>query len=457
MNLKSRLAFLYSLSVFIILLASAFTIFLFAENFRKKEFVKQLVIEATESYQLYFKLNRTNAEVEQELNENNSVSITGTSIFVYNSNLRAIYATPGSSVPRIPTRYFSRAKTKEPYPFKIQEKEAVLLVKNHAGKAYYIAATASDIAGRRKIENLKIILVCSVIGGMVLSGFLAFFYVEHAIRPLEDLKVRMEQIDEKNLKNRIVIPESNDEIRQIANKFNAMLDRLEHAFNQRKNFVQHASHELRTPLANMLSQTEAALSKTLTAEQYRNTLLSLKEDQQDMIDLTNSLLILSRYEKVEEIIDPSQIRIDELIYQTAEVINQSYPSTLVNIDFESIPEDENALLFKGDEALLRSAIKNLVKNAVMFSEDLRVKISIDAGEKYIVLKFENFGKQLNSDEQSRLFIPFFRGENANIKKGHGLGLSIVDRIVKIHKGKITYDALPDNINRFTVQLPTATA
>ena len=93
---------------------------------------------------------------------------------------------------------------------------------------------------------------------------------------------------------------------------------------------------------------------------------------------------------------------------------------------------------------------NLIKNAVLYSEESRADILIDANEKGIKVVFDNIGKQLMPDEQQRLFIPFFRGENAMFKKGYGLGLSIVQRIIKLHKGSISYQPIGENINRFTV-------
>jgi signal transduction histidine kinase len=80
-------------------------------------------------------------------------------------------------------------------------------------------------------------------------------------------------------------------------------------------------------------------------------------------------------------------------------------------------------------------------------------IWIDATEKGVTLKFDNTGKQILPEEQSRLFIPFFRGENSMFKKGYGLGLSIVQRIITLHKGRISYQALDNNTNRFIVFLP----
>jgi signal transduction histidine kinase len=183
-------------------------------------------------------------------------------------------------------------------------------------------------------------------------------------------------------------------------------------------------------------QTESALNQTLSAEEYKKVLHSLKEDQQNLIDLTNSLLTLSRYETITNIKDWTLIRVDEIIYQTVDFVNQVWPETIVSVDFAPVPENEEDLIFKGNESLIRSAIQNLLKNAIQYSEDQRVNVVIDASAKDgVTLKIDNVGKQLTADEQSRLFIPFFRGENSTFKKGYGLGLSIVVRIINCPQRK----------------------
>ncbi len=288
---------------------------------------------------------------------------------------------------------------------------------------------------------------------MVLSGLLAFFYVKQSIQPLEDLKDEIDGITVQNLKQRITIPKNNNEIWQIADKFNAMLERLELAFEQRKNFVQHASHELRTPLANMLLQTESALNKDLTAPDYKKILVSLKEDQTNLIELTNSLLALSRYETSTTVIDWTTIRIDEVLYHTVEYINQILPNAVISIDFETVPDNEEDFLVQGNESLIKSAIQNLIKNAIQYSDNNKVKIILSHSEDSVTLKFENFGQQLSAEEESKLFIPFFRGQNSSSKKGFGLGLAIVQRIMVVHNGRIYYEPIGDNINRFTTVFP----
>lgn len=453
MSLKFRLAFLFSLSVFIILLASALSIFLFNESFRKDEFTKRLVLEASETLQLFLSVPGPNQSIINDLNENAVNFGHQEKIFLLDYRYNLLYSSPGAEPPSISRALFETARKKQTYIFPNAEREAVLLSRSQNNTTYYAFASGYDFYGRRKSDNLRILLSASVLGGLILSGFLAFFYVRHAMAPLEELKNQIEKIDERNLKERIPVIDRNSEVWQIAKKFNAMLDRLEQAFEQRKNFVRHASHELRTPLANMLSQTESALSKNMSADDYRRVLFSLKEDQQDLIELTNSLLTLSKYGKITPASDWTIIRIDEVLYEVVDFSNQMWPNAMVAIDFEVVPKNESELEFTGNESLIRSAIQNLVKNAIQYSDDRRVKISIRTEEDCITLHFENRGNQLNAEEQSRLFIPFFRGENAANKKGYGLGLSIVKRIINVHNGKITYQAVGANINRFTIYLP----
>ncbi|MDB5250808.1 MAG: two-component sensor histidine kinase [Segetibacter sp.] len=453
MNLKIRLALLYSLSVLVILVVSAVSIYVLNENFRKEEFIKRLSLKAKETYTLFYGNRRLPTNVANGLNNGFHYSLPEENVSLFDSAYHLIYTSPGSHSLKIPRDYFKLAKKRKQYTFTIHEREALILFTNQKGKSIFVLASGTDIFGHRKGDNLKIALVFSVMGGFLLSGFLAFFYVKQAMKPLEELKEQIEKINEENLQERIFVDRDNNEMKQIAKKFNAMLDRLEQAFEQRRNFVQHASHELRTPLATMLSQTEAALSKDLSIAGYRTVLFSLKEEQQDLINLTNSLLTLSKYEKMTQPKDWTLIRIDEVLYDTVDIIKQVWPDAKVTIEFEGAPENEEELVFKGSESLLRSALQNLVKNGLQYSENLQMEIIIKANSSGITLTFNNRGKPLSEEEQNRLFIPFFRGENSQNKKGYGLGLSIVKRIMNVHKGSISYEAMADNTNSFTLFFP----
>jgi signal transduction histidine kinase len=265
------------------------------------------------------------------------------------------------------------------------------------------------------------------------------------------LSEQINSISESNLTQRVRISRNNDELTLIARNFNEMLNRLEKAFTVQKSFVHHASHELRTPLASMLAQTELALREDRDTEGYKRVLESLKEDQQGLIDLTNSLLSLSQYEKIAAAGDWPPVRVDEILYETVEAARKMFKDINVNIGFREVPEDEDLLCVRANDALLKSAFLNLIKNAYRYSNDRKVAIFISANDDQVLITVENNGRQIPEEERSRLFIPFFRGQNAMGQKGFGLGLSIVNRIIHLHVGTVHYEAEGTDLNRFVVE------
>ena len=124
----------------------------------------------------------------------------------------------------------------------------------------------------------------------------------------------------------------------------------------------------------------------------------------------------------------------------------------MNISFRQLPETDSDFVVQGNESLLKSAFFNLVKNAFMYSVDQKVAISIEIHEKKILVHIENGGPQPAINEMDKIMEPFYRGQNALKSKGFGLGLSIIHRIISIHKGQVAYTALLGSINRFTVTL-----
>lgn len=451
MSLRYRIALLFSISVFIILLVSSFFIHFLNEDFREKEFNKRLLSEAIQTEEILNNSPDLNKKQVRELNDNANNSLQSEYIYIYDSALTIFYSSPKSRVPQLSPAIFAKASQTGKSFFTNGNREGIVqYYKEH--KPHFIVVCAIDLFGLRKSDNLRLLLFTSVIGGLILSGLLVLLYVTQALKPLDDLRKEIEKINEANLKQRISYKGSS-EIAEIGKQFNAMLNRIEQAFEQRKSFVQHASHELRTPLANMLLQTESALGKQLTQPEINKVLLSLKEDQQDLIELINSLLALSQYQILTFPPEKVLIRLDEALFQSTDFINQIFPEAVIKVDFETVPENEEMLQIKGNDILIKAAIQNLIKNAIQYSDNRKVKISISIFADTIKIIFENEGKQLTEDEQSNLFIPFFRGENSIHKKGYGLGLSIVDRIIKLHNGTIEYSTNDEKLNCFTIILP----
>ena len=448
MKLRIRIALLLSSLVFIILLISVTSIYILYEKFRKDEFYERVKSRAVFFGAIYLK-----GTSPDQFKGQNDLTLFGEKVAVYNENEKLLSLRPDSLWITIPETVFTTARQKQFCFFNHGYRESVAYYVDGPLRKGYVISSAYDKFGRRKIENLQFVMLCTLGGGLLLSGLFSFFYVKQIVKPLSQLTNKMQLITESNMDERLTVTGDKSELDLIARNFNDMLDRLENAFEMRKRFVQQASHELRTPLANMLAQTEAALGKKLSAEESYNVLLSLKDDQQHIIELTNSLLLLSKYEKLALITDLTVIRVDETLYEAIDQIKIHYPDSHIQVNFTSVPDNDGLLTVMGNEVLLMAALQNLIKNACHYSEDNEVIINIDAQASGMCINFENTGKQLSDDEMQRLFIPFFRGENSVHKKGFGLGLSIVQRIVSLHKGTVRYTAVNERVNRFSLIFP----
>jgi signal transduction histidine kinase len=125
----------------------------------------------------------------------------------------------------------------------------------------------------------------------------------------------------------------------------------------------------------------------------------------------------------------------------------------VSIEFKELIEDEKELTLLGNDHLIKTAIVNLMDNACKFSYDKSVEILLSVRGKYIVTEFADKGIGIDSAETERIFQPFFRASNAKNISGNGLGLSLTDKIIKIHRGFISIDSELNKGTIVTISIP----
>jgi signal transduction histidine kinase len=455
MNVRIKFVLELTLVVSFILVSSFLIIYSLFRNNQKQDFNNRLWANAYNQYLTYYNVQDTNKAAVDKLTANLPRTPVNFNSVLLDESYHVVTTNPPAFKYQIDTSFLQTVRTKREIYFTKDNLQGVALYINKAGKEAYVIATGFDKYTLARLSSLRFIMTLVATGGTVITAAFAFWYVIRATKPLVDLSKQMRHITESNLQQRVDVIKGNvkhNELVQIATNFNNMLDRLEKAFQIQKNFVHHASHELRTPLATMLSQTESALRKDLTPVETTRVLESLREDQQEMIDLTNSLLLLSQYENVHYSSSWPKIRMDELVYESIAAAQKVFEDSNINFDFIKYPDKESYLFFPGNETLLRSALRNLIKNAYLYSDDRQVSITMEAYSKGVYIHFENKGRILSEEDKERLFFPFFRGENAQNKKGFGLGLSIVKRIAELHKGSINYHVIDSEINHFTLIL-----
>lgn len=146
---------------------------------------------------------------------------------------------------------------------------------------------------------------------------------------------------------------------------------------------------------------------------------------------------------------------DEVVLQMPAEMSKIKSGYIVIVDFQNLPDNEEQLVVYGNEALLFLALKNIVSNACKYSEDHKANIKLAYSENTIIVTVSDNGKGIPAQDLQHIFQPFYRvHENIN-EEGFGLGLSLSERIIKLHKGTIAVQSTLDRGSSFTISLPTA--
>ena len=190
-----------------------------------------------------------------------------------------------------------------------------------------------------------------------------------------------------------------------------------------------------------------------TREEYENILESILEDIKNLNALSNGLLDLAKASSDISAIALHPLRIDEILWETrAELIGRKKDYN-ISIKFSEPIEDEKEITVLGNDHLLKTAIINLMDNACKFSPDKSVEIFLAVKGKYIVTELTDRGIGIDIADIKKIFEPFFRAKNAKIIFGNGLGLSLTDKIIQIHRGTISIESHLHKGTTVTVSIP----
>jgi signal transduction histidine kinase len=445
-SLRIRFALGFTL-LFAAFLGTALTIiYLSYADFRKDEFYSRLKDRGLTTFKFLVEVEQIDNDLLKLIDKNTMNSLYDEKVLIY-KDTQLIYESLNKHIIDVNDTLFNLAALNKTYYTVQNEYEVVALNLNQGGASYTVIASAYDKFGRRKMNFLKWVIIIVYISGLMLSGFATYLFVKQVIKPLDSLNRNIEKISSENLHLRLVEFGQGQEVDKLATSFNQMLVRLQQSFNFQKDFIHYASHELRTPLTAMIGVTETALAKKLSNEQYRDILKQLYNQQQEFTNMTNSLLLLSD-KKLDQKLYP-QLRLDELVFRSVEIVKNIFSSAKIEVNIDGYISNEDAMMVSGNEPLLLMAINNLLKNAVQYSSDklVFVTIRIDGQRKEIEVK--NEGNFFPEEEKDLLFTPFYRGSNASGSRGYGLGLPLVRQIAELHGANIDFYR-EDNYNIFVL-------
>ena len=306
---------------------------------------------------------------------------------------------------------------------------------------------------------LTLLLAFSLV--LAVAALAGQFIAKRALLPLEQMSTRAASITAHNLSARLVIQNAHDELGHMALVFNHLLERLEQSFVQLQRFTADAAHELRTPLASLRAVGEVALQKEEDAASYREALSSILEETSRLNETVDSLLLLARTEADPGSEDAEVFAIGEPVYEIVNLLGVLLEDRQITIQI--LGEDESRTKVKAKRGLLRTALMNVLHNALKFSPDASVlRIAYERApisKQSIRLIIQDEGPGIASGEHDRIFERFFRGHQQPRQgvSGTGLGLAIARLIIERSGGRIWFDEAATNGARCIIELPAYTA
>jgi two-component system, OmpR family, heavy metal sensor histidine kinase CusS len=282
------------------------------------------------------------------------------------------------------------------------------------------------------------------------AALLGWLAARQGLAPLNRVVATARHLSAAQLGKRIDARDAPMELRELADAFNGMLDRLETSFQRLSDFSADIAHELRTPVSNLMTETQVALSRSRSADEYREVLHSNLEEFDRLARMIGDMLFLAKAD-------------NGLLPQPAEPVHLDAEAEALVEFYEALAEEKGirlqitgAATVHGDRLMLRRALSNLLSNAIRHTQTGgTVAIRIAALEGEATLAVSNPGPPIPLERLSQLFERFHRidASRSGHGEGAGLGLAITRSIVEAHGGSIGVESTAE-LTRFTVRLPS---
>jgi two-component system, OmpR family, sensor histidine kinase ArlS len=434
-KIRSKLTYLFVIIVGSLLIIFSVYIYYFSAEYREREFYLRLKEKAVTTARLLIGPEQIDQNLLKALDRKDLTVLHSEEIMIFNHLDEEIYDSGSDTIP-LTKEFLNRVRSHGEARLKYGKTEIMgVLYKDHLNK-YVVVTSALDTYGYGKQKNLLVILIVGCVSGIAIVFFAGWYFSFKALKPMSDIVEQVDNITGTDLSKRVISFNHKDEIAHLTSTFNNMLARVEKAFEAQKSFVSNASHELRTPLTSITGQIEVVLLKKRENEEYVAVLNSVLEDIKGITELSNALLELAKVTGEEMITNNELVRVDELLWEVKENIIKRKPDYKVEIHLSEIPDDESMLSLRGFQKLLFVAFYNLIENGCKFSNEKRVRVSLEVGAGIIEIKFEDKGIGIDPKEIHTVFEPFYRATNAINVMGHGVGLSMTKKIIELHGGTI---------------------
>ncbi len=453
MKTQTKIAVLLVVGNLTLLVIFGSGIYVFQNEYSYVDFYKRLETRATIAARYNFKLDLVNAESFKTIREQHLEKLEREREYIIEINPNAtpaqatrLYNLPPSLIQSILREGKATAK-------KGNTLYAGVRVTGNE-KNYVIIVSADNYYASHHLRFLRNILGLGVLFISLITASLSFYFSKYVFDPINQITNKVKQISTENIYLRLHEKEYSNEIATLASTFNDLLNRIETAFETQKNFISNASHELATPLTSIIGEAEVTLKKERHPADYEMALHNILAQAERLDQITKSLLFLAQigFKGNQLVFEP--IRIDEIVWETKEMIDRLNPKNAIAVDLSFLPEDPKKLRITGNRQLLHLALANLLNNACKYSHNKPVSFHIAATDHQVVLAIVDQGVGIPPEEIKFIFDPFFRASNAHVFEGYGIGLPLARNIVKLHNGSLAVSSVVGNGTSVQIKFPS---
>lgn len=330
------------------------------------------------------------------------------------------------------------------------------------GAAYRVLALDARLADRAPLRMVLLLdtgtptsvqhayqtvfIVIALAGGMFTVA-VGILLVQTGLEPLRRLTERARDITASRLGDRLGIEDAPTELRDLADSLNAMLQRLQDSFRRLDEFSSDLAHELRTPIGNMLGQSEVALSRARSVEEYRAVLESNIEEFHRLSRMIQDMLFLAQAEGSARALTLEAVDLGEQVDKVLEYYEPLIEEKHIRV------QRTGAGSARANRLLVQRAVANLISNAVRHAPErstLHVEIAAPQADQ-VALRVTNSGNAIAAEDLPWIFQRLFRGRTAKAStEGWGLGLAIVKAIMDMHGGRATVHSSEGGETSFTL-------
>ncbi len=331
----------------------------------------------------------------------------------------------------------------------------IATIPDSTGRGDYLVEAGTSLASAERVLSVLLwMLAAGLLVIVTLAVFGRWSLMNRALSPVGNITVAAQDITLRDLRRRLPVPDTRDEIADLSVVLNQMIARLQESFENVSRFTADASHELRTPLTIIRGELEGIISRARVNDDIRSALGSLLEEVERLVTIVQRLFALSRLDAGVVLSERLKVNLAKLVETTVDQMSLLIEEKRISLRCLT----NEAVEVDGDPTRLKQVIVNLLDNAIKYTpEGGEIELAVWSGNGTAFIEIKDTGPGIPEAAVPHVFERFYRADEVHSCdiEGAGFGLAIVESIASAHGGSVSVTNAPDRGCRVTVTLPRA--